>query len=446
MPGRVGVPWTLAGVALVLALAARPAEAASGGLAQGDSPARAAGLEAPAAQAEPPAEVLAEVRVHGNHTTPDAEVLRLAGLVIGQRLDAGVLREVESRLRKSRRFEAVEIRKRYRSLSETREVALILIVREHPVPDRPPSPLGPFRKIVDSGLVLPILTYTDGYGLTYGARASFVDILGHGGRISVPFTWGATKRAAVELDKAFPGGVVDRVQGGASISSRKNPYYGVDDHRTEVWARAGRELAKGLRARVHVGLTDGTFGGQNDRFGSYGADLLLDTRLDPAFPRNAVFATLGWDGLAPRNARHVNLLRTDFRGYVGLVRQSVLCVRAQYARADGQLPPYERLLLGGADTLRGYRAGSFAGDNLAAASVELRVPLGSPLRMSRAGLEIFADTGTAYDRGTHLVDARFRYGAGGGVFLASSLFHVTADLAFRQGGSARLHVTAGILF
>ena len=43
-----------------------------------------------AGQASAPApaeERLAEVRVHGNHTTPDDDVLRIAGLTVGQPID-----------------------------------------------------------------------------------------------------------------------------------------------------------------------------------------------------------------------------------------------------------------------------------------------------------------------------------------------------------------------
>jgi outer membrane protein assembly factor BamA len=402
---------------------------------------------ATARQVAQPGDTLAEVRIHGNHTTPDSEVMRLAGLVIGQTVDAEMVQQVEVRLRKSGRFEDVEIRKRYRSLAGTGDVALIIIVREHPVPaDRPPSPLGPFRKVFDSGLFLPVLSYTDGYGLTYGARFTFVDTLGRGGRISVPLTWGGSKRAAVELEKPIAHGVVDSVQGGAAISRRENPFYRLDDDRRQVWAGARREIVKGLRIGVHGGFADVSFAGLHDHLATYGADVALDTRLDPVFPRNAVFARLGWDGLDPRSGPRVNTLHADVVGYVGLVGLSVVSVRWQYARADGPLPIYERFLLGGADSLRGYRAGSFSGDNLAAGSIELSIPLSSPLRISRLGIDLFADTGTAYDRGTRLADARFRSGVGGGVFLASSLFRFNADLAYRTaGGGVRLHIMAGIV-
>jgi len=77
-------------------------------------------------------ETLSEVRVHGNTHTPEADVLKLAGLRVGQPLDQAAIEAAETRLRQSGRFDAVEIRKRHRSLDGGPEVALVIIVQEHP--------------------------------------------------------------------------------------------------------------------------------------------------------------------------------------------------------------------------------------------------------------------------------------------------------------------------
>jgi outer membrane protein assembly factor BamA len=391
-------------------------------------------------------EVVAEVRVHGNYRTPDAEVLRLAGLAPGQSIDAFTLPAVEKRLRQSGRFDAVEIRKRYRSLSESGDVVVILIVREHEIPDEGPGALRPIRKFMHTGMFLPILNYTDGYGFTYGARFSFVNTLGRDSRVSVPLTWGGTKRAAVELDKNIRGEFFDHLSGGISISRRENPYYRADDDRQEVWAAASRQVAKIVRVGLHGGFADVGFLGLDDRLATYGADVTLDTRTDPVFPRDAVFASVGWEGLDPHEYPNVNRFRAEVRGYKGIVRQSVLSLRWQYGHADRSLPPYEEYLLGGASNLRGYRAGSFAGDNLMAASVELRVPLSSPLGVTKFGINIFGDTGTVWDYDTQLGKARFEEGFGAGAFLLASLFKLNLEVGFRTDGGARLHFTTGLQF
>jgi outer membrane protein assembly factor BamA len=426
-------------------LVARSAGAA--GLAVALGLALASPADAAASQAQSGAEVVVEVRVHGNYATPDADVLNIAGLTMGQPIDAGTIREVETRLRRSGRFEDVEIRKRFKSMESTADVVLVIIVQEYPTADEGvPSAPNPFKRMMGSMQVLPMLSYVDGYGFTYGGRFSFAGALGRDSRISVPLTWGGTKQAAVELDKGFSSGPIDRVEGGASISSQDNPYYDLADERQQAWIGARRHLAKTVSAGGRASYADVTFGDLDDRLATYGADLTLDTRTDPVFPRNAVFASAAWDGLDPREFRYVNRYRFDARGYLGLLGQSVLSLRWQYGVSDRALPAYEKYLLGGASTLRGYRAGSFVGDNLMAATAEVRVPLTSPLGVSRIGISLFGDVGTAYDHGTRLADTRFRVGGGAGFFILASVFKLNFDVGFREGGHARLHFSTGLQF
>ena len=394
-------------------------------------------------------DVLAEVRVHGNYATPDDEVLRLAGLTIGQPIDDAAIDAATRRLKESGRFEEIEIRKRYRSLEPGGEVALVIVVREHPLADvstEGPAIARPFRRLWASGMVMPILSYTDGYGFTYGARFSFVDALGRGSRVSVPLSWGGTRRAAVEVDRPISSGPFDQIVGGVSVSGRTNPFYEIDENRQDVWVGASRRLTDHLRAGGQIGFGHVRFGGIDENVISYGADLTFDTRRDPVFPRNAVFASAGWERLQPSTSASVNQFRADVRGYRGLVGQSVLSLRVQYAGADGPQPLYARNLLGGASSLRGYRAGSFSGDNLLGATAELRIPLNSPMSFARMGVTLFADTGTVWDAGTRLLDSHFRTGGGAGVFLLASLFQVNLDVGFRQGGGARVHFTTGLQF
>jgi outer membrane protein assembly factor BamA len=395
-------------------------------------------------QGAPP--TINDIRVHGNYSTPDSEVARLAGLTLGQALEPASLELARARLQRSGRFVAVDIRKRYRSLDDETDVAVVIVVQEYPVPDAAPSPLRPLRRTFRSAMFMPVLDFTDGYGLTYGGRVSFVDGLGKSARLSVPLTWGGTKRAAAEFRKTIARGPVDTIDATVSISRRTNPHYEMDDDRRGVLVGTAGKIAGPLRAEGHVGVTAVTFGNADDRFVVYGGGLALDTRADPVFPRNAVFAAAGWERLEFRQGVPVNRLRLDARGYLGLVGQTVLSLRAQFARADRPLPPYERFLVGGADSLRGYRAGTFAGDTLAAASAELRVPLDSPLSFARTGLDGFVDVGTAFDRGTRLSDAAFHPGFGAGAFLIASIFQINADVAVRRGGGVRLHVMSGFRF
>jgi hemolysin activation/secretion protein len=97
-------------------------------------------------------------------------------------------------------------------------------------------------------------------------------------------------------------------------------------------------------------------------------------------------------------------------------------------------------------SLRGYRAGFAAGDNLAAASAELRIPLTSPLGIGRAGVSVFADAGTVYPYGNRLEDAVFSRGYGAGVFFSATVFKLNVDVAKRESGGGRVHVSSGFRF
>jgi outer membrane protein assembly factor BamA len=409
-------------------------------------------------------EHVAEVRIHGNHTTPDTEIIKLTGITLGDAVTSETLPQVAKRLRDSGRFRDVDVLKRYRSITDASQISLIVVVHEYPsidpgIPGAPLPPVpSPIRRLLSQTMFLPIIGYSDGYGFTYGARASFVDVLGEGGRVSVPLTWGGTRRAAVEIEKTFDDDmpmsrVFSRVQGGAGISRRENPHFELPDTRQQIWGRIDKDLRRELRVGGGVSWTDVGFGRRevpatrlDNRFTTVGADVTLDTRHDPVFPRNAVYAQTGWERLRFSSGPSINRYRNEARGYLGVFGQTVLAVRALHQRVDAPLPLYEQALLGGASILRGHRAGSFAGDNLFASSVELRVPLSSPMGVGRLGVTAFADAGTVYNHGVRLRDATFHRGVGGGVFMLATLFQLNLDVAYGVDNKVRVHFMTGFQF
>src|SRR5258707_11427964 len=73
---------------------------------------------------------IVEIRVHGNHTTPDADVLAIAGLKLGDPATPERIAEAESRLLASRRFTTVEVRRRYQSIPDPSRILIVLLVDE----------------------------------------------------------------------------------------------------------------------------------------------------------------------------------------------------------------------------------------------------------------------------------------------------------------------------
>ena len=391
-------------------------------------------------------ETVVDLRVHGNHSISDDEVLALAGVAIGDVVDMEIETDVSRRLEASGRFEAVEVRKRYRSLTATDRIALVIVVRERPRASIRNPMLRSLARLAGQSMFLPVLRYDEGYGVSYGARFSLVDTLGPGSRVSVPVTWGGERRAALEVERPLPGGVVDRVRGGAAHGRRAHPYFGVEDRRTRAWIGVDRELAPGLRASVETAWEEVGFVGPSDRLTRSTFGLEYDGVSAGAFPRDDVQLQAAVERLAVAGRSAVIRPRIDAQAFKGVGGQAVLAARVLFEGASAALPPYEQSLLGGGGNLRGWRVGARVGDRLAAASLELRLPLGSPISMGNAGVRIFYDTAAAYHVGRFLGDQRFLKGAGGGVFLTVPFGGLYLDVGHDFLGSIRLHAGAGLGF
>lgn len=449
VPFRVTI-ISLASVAVVLhAAAARGREPAAANV-EAVVHAEAAHVEAVAlARHREPAtqEWVVEVRVHGNYSVPDAEILEMAGVAVGDVAGPGVGDAVARRLEATGRFETVEVRKRYRSLTATDRVALVIVVRERAGAAHANPVLRSLGRLADRSMFFPILDYEEGYGTTYGVRASLVDVLGADSRLSVPVTWGADKRVAFEAQKRLSGRFIDRVAAGASHGRRRHPYYDVDDDRTRVWLGIGRGLGSRFRVSAETAHEEVRFFRQTDRVTRSAVRLDYGGASASLFARDDVRASAAIErvAIAGRQAAFLRP-RIDAQAFKGVGGQAVLAARVLFEGASAALPPYERLLLGGEGTLRGWRVGSRVGDRLVGASVELRLPVSSPLSMGTAGLRIFYDTAAAYDAGQSLRDQRFLKGAGAGVFLVLPFGSLHLDAGHDLRGSVRLHAGAGVGF
>lgn len=390
--------------------------------------------------------VVAEVRVHGNHTTPNADVLAIVGDVVGRPATDALLAEINTRLEKSGRFEGVEVRKRFRSIDNPDDILLMIVVDEVPgVSDDDLTP-GPMTKLRSSGMFLPILRSDDGYGLTYGMRIAFVDRLGPRSRITFPFSWGGERQARAQVERAFTRGPIDRVFADGGITRRENPRYEIGDARTFVAGRVESAIRRWFRVGGGAGVEEVSFGGASDRLTRAEAAVTIDTRVDPAFPRNALQATFGIERLA-FDAGEATRRKADVSGFLGLPGQSVLAVRALSLTASAPLPAYEQALLGGAATVRGYDLGYQAGDNLAAVSTELRLPITSPMSVGRFGVKAFVDAGTAYADGLKLGDQHLDLGYGGGAYLHLTIVSLSLDVARgHETGTYRWHFGMGVTF
>ena len=396
--------------------------------------------------------VIAEVRVHGNHTTPDTDILAIAGLATGGAASDTALRAAERALRESGRFADVEIRRRFRSIDDPDDILVVIVVDERAAVSADDLTPGIGKRMVSSGMWLPILSHADGYGFTYGAQVSFIGAVGDRSRLSVPMTWGGERKIGVQLERSFDR-VISVARGGVSLTRRVNPHFELPDRREEIRVDVERQWTGWLRAGATTKLANVHFGPLYEaRHTAAGVHLRVDTRIDPSFPRNAVHVTTGWEHLrftpdADRLAAgSAGRWQADARGYVGLFGSTVAALRAQVTRADAPLPLPERALLGGWDSLRGYPAGYRAGDRMLALSAEFRLPLNSPVNSGRFGVKTFIDYGTSWLADQRLRDQTFDRGIGTGVYFGIGPLMTDVAIAWPREGSPRGHFSLGLTF
>jgi len=396
------------------------------------------------------AETIAEILVHGNHVSPDEEVLRLAGVTVGMPVTPTTIADIKKRLEDAHKFDDVTVSKRYGSITDLSKIVIVIVVNEGPVkikvPDAPDAPLQVVKRGTFANLMfMPILNGEDGYAFTYGARVAYVGMVGERSRVSFPLTWGGTRKAGAEFERIFDKGPIGRIEIGTAIQQRRNPAFDLPDQRRRVWARVERSIGP-LRTGATGGWQRVLFGSIDDHIKSFGVDAAFDTRLDPLLPRNAVFVTGSWERLRFDAGDRTNRTRVDARGYLGLIRQTILVGRVVREDANRPLPPYLKSLLGGWSSLRGFKAGSFVGDTMVNGSLELRVPLSSPLSVGKLGVSVFIDKGTAYDKGERYRDQTLRTGIGAGAWVTLAAFQLGVAVAHGRGADTRFTFAGGLTF
>ena len=422
-------------------------------------------LSAPlAAQPVPSAvegqEVVVAIQVHGNTLTASEDIVRASGIAVGDPVSDIVLAEAEARLRSAMKFESVDVLKRFASISDATRVLILIQVDEGPVridvPDVdepgvnvPGVPAGG-PKAVRRGpfnvMFVPILSAEDGYGFTYGAQFAFSGHRVARRRIVVPASWGGDKRVGVEYQQEFSQRFAPRVRGGGFLQRRTHPFYEDDADRNRVWGRTEWPLLRDLRAGAEVAWQSSSLAGQDVEAKSIGGDVILDTRVDPLMPYNAIFVRAAAERLRFSSSDTAVRTEIDANGYVGMYRGMVLALRAVRENFNRPAPFFYKSILGGSRNLRGFRAGTAVGDTLVAGSLEIRIPTTSPLRMARFGYNVFIDAGTTYDNGQRFADQKLEKGVGAGIWATAPLFRISLAVARGIGSGSRVHIAAGLTF
>ena len=435
---------------------------------------------ATARQAAAQQEVVAAIQVHGNTLTPTDEVVRASGIAVGDRVSENMLAEAEARLRTAIKPDSVDVLKRFASISDPTQVLILIQLDEGPVrvdiPDidirdaDKEAPKVPLPRVPRSAVVrrarlnmmfVPILGAEDGYGLTYGAQFAFMGHRNTRRRVVIPVSWGGDKRIGAEFQQEFRRRFVPRLRAGAMLQRRTHPFYALrqssgrpeddsrgDDNadRTRAWGRTEWPIVRDVRAGAEVAWQSSALAGEKTEARSIGADVVIDTRVDPLMPHNAVFVRSAVERLHFPSSTGAVRTEIDANGYLGIYRGTVLALRAVREDFSRPAPPFYKSLLGGSRNLRGFRAGRAVGDALVAGSVELRIPTTSPLRMTRFGYSVFMDAATTYDKGQRFRQQKLEKGVGAGIWMTAPLFRFSAAVARGIGSGIRTHIGAGLTF
>ena len=139
--------------------------------------------------------------------------------------------------------------------------------------------------------------------------------------------------------------------------------------------------------------------------------IIYDTRDNPQSPSDGWYGSLQAEmaGRFLGGDTDYTKYTLDLRHYIDTGEDTVVALRAMGGIADTELPEYEKFLLGGAQTLRGYDLFEFSGDKMLLFNLEYRWDV-----TESAQVVIFGDAGYAWelDQAIDFGDIKMGYGVG----------------------------------
>jgi outer membrane protein insertion porin family len=173
--------------------------------------------------------------------------------------------------------------------------------------------------------------------------------------------------------------------------------------------------------------------------------MLTDTR-DVIFdPTRGSFTSFSAEGAGLLGGQaNFSKWAVDLRRYLKAGRNRIFATRLMLGITGGSPPPLEQFLVGGGESLRGYKNDRFPGKRMAILNTELRFPLGKKLK----GV-VFADVGDAWQGSfaERFGDARFkaRVGYGIGVRVVTPIGPIRLDYGIGAFGP-ETHFSMGHVF
>jgi outer membrane protein insertion porin family len=215
---------------------------------------------------------------------------------------------------------------------------------------------------------------------------------------------------------------------GRPLSDRTTVYLGV---------RSDDVSVSGLTEEEEPYLTGAAFEPRTVRSLTLAA--VTDTRDSIYNPRRGAFQQFSVEAAGIFGGAEFNKYSTDTRRYFPIGKRNVIALRLLAGTTSGDAPYLEQFLIGGSESLRGYRADRFAGSHMAILNMEYRFPLSENL----LGV-VFADVGDAW--GGAVADEPYlqslahesfeaHVGYGVGIRVRTPIGPLRLDLGFSEEGT-----------
>lgn len=380
-------------------------------------------LSVAAAMAQDVEMTVERVIFHGNHSISDDELAGIAGVSAGMPLSSREISEIEERLLASGRLKTATVAVRYTTLDMSGPVVLVISVIESP-------------SFSDKLLVLPLIGSFKGYGFSYGAQVTTIDLLGMEERVSLPFTWGGTKQAGLEIefDKNLP--FASYLKAGFRYLDRdEHRVLKESDDRLQVHGEIGWSLNSDFYISTSYLYEDITYADQVETTSNtFAATFAFDTRPGSLFPYDSVYAAYT---LAYRDYDQLfedSLINTfDVRLFKRVFGQSILAVQGVYSESENTQPIFNKAFLGGEFWIRGFDYPDELGDNFYIGTVELRIPLSKVTDPFNWGITAFYDYAGLWDVDQDRGDARIFQSTGFGGFVQLGAINIIGEIAVPTG-------------
>lgn len=204
---------------------------------------------------------------------------------------------------------------------------------------------------------------------------------------------------------------------------------------------------------------------QNIRFPILGTGLVWDTR-NRSYPAHmGQIFSFGIDRFGGPDQNNINFMQASFgyRKYEPIFGSKHTAVFALNLVKRLRKPPYFYQMFGGSEnSIRGYGAGSFRGENKVTGALEYRFPIWKTPTISVPFADtfvpamgrlnyiidgaFFVDAGTFWDNGSDPEIPSFGYGFGTRIWVPPLRRSAVADLAWDQFGNFLYHLYLDIVF